>query len=459
MTGGKVYHNEATTLMQADILAAQRLYGLPASTPLSGGQVFGFNTNITGDIRPFYDFTQNTSPVVTIWDMGGNNTLDLSGFSTPANINLNPGTFSSAAGMVNNIAIAQGTRIDTAIGGPGDDTIIANNDGDYLYGGAGNDTLTGGSGVDFLSGGPGNNTLNGGSNVDTALYSGSRALYAITQPSMGTFRISGPNTVDTLTNIEYAKFTDQTVRLLPGQGTVVNFAANPATYMAPVRDFDGNNLTGQGTQIRNPATGVLEAGAPWDGVSGWTLVGTADVNGSGAASHILFNNQIGRWAEVATESDGLTYFNNYSWAGDTRVVGIYIDPLVTSGAVQKGGPFDSQRRFQNDLFISNIKSILGYGGYNHDGYQEVYFSLTDGTAYLHALMWGDGNIQYANYQSETQVKDYLSSEGYGTGTWSNWFPDTQTQHAALPEVGVTPGSLDALVAPSQTSAFHLVTGA
>ena len=31
---------------------------------------------------------------------------------------------------------------------------------------------------------------------------------------------------------------------------------------------------------------------------------------------------------------------------------------------------------------------------------------------LRALMHADGNIQYANYQSEVQMSDYLTSKGY-----------------------------------------------
>jgi len=38
----------------------------------------------------------------------------------------------------------------------------------------------------------------------------------------------------------------------------------------------------------------------------------------------------------------------------------------------------------------------------------------DGTAYLRALMHVDGNIQYANYQNETQVREYLTSNGYSS---------------------------------------------
>ena len=36
----------------------------------------------------------------------------------------------------------------------------------------------------------------------------------------------------------------------------------------------------------------------------------------------------------------------------------------------------------------------------------------DGTAYLRALMHDDGNIRYANYQSEEQMSDYLTAQGH-----------------------------------------------
>ena len=145
---GLYYGNEPTTMMPLDILAIQRIYGLPTSTPLSGGQVFGFNSNIVGPIEPFFDFTKNTTPVVTLWDEGGGNTLDLSGFSQASSINLNDGTATSADGLTDNILIAYGTKIDTAVGGAGNDTIVANADGDVLIGGGGADKLIGGAGAD-----------------------------------------------------------------------------------------------------------------------------------------------------------------------------------------------------------------------------------------------------------------------------------------------------------------------
>ena len=60
------------TPMMLDILAAQRLYGPATSGPLAGdNHIFGFNSNIAGPIKPYFDFTQNTQPVVTIWELRG----------------------------------------------------------------------------------------------------------------------------------------------------------------------------------------------------------------------------------------------------------------------------------------------------------------------------------------------------------------------------------------------------
>jgi serralysin len=399
-----------TTWMPLDILAIQRIYGQPAATPLSGGQIFGFNCNIAGAIRPFFDFTVNTAPIITLWDAGSGNTLDLSGFTTNSTVDLHPGTFSSCANLTNNIAIAFATTIETYVGGSGKDVVACNDYGDHVALGGGDDVVTGGAGNDALDGGAGNDALDGGSSVDTAVFSSNASAYSITQTSTGRFTVVGTDGTDTLTNIEYAKFDDQTMRLLPGTGSTVNFANAPSTYMAGIRDFDGNDL---------------------GGLASWKLIGTADVNGDGRAEHILFNREIGRWAEVGTEADGLTYFANNGWAGDTRVVGIYIDPLVANGTVVKNSDTDSQRRFQNDLMIDNIKSVLGQGDYDHNGLQEVYFSLTDGTAYLHAYMHADGNIQYANYQNKQQVIDYLTSNGISSSTWSGWFPSGQSVMAAV----------------------------
>jgi serralysin len=162
-----------TTPMILDILAAQRIYGPPTSGALVGGNaVFGFNSTIdpNGDpdhsIKRYFDFTINTHPVITIWDGGVNNTLDLSGWFTPSTINLNPGSFSSANGQTNNIGIAVGTVIETAKGGAGGDTIIGNVYANVLLGNGGDDALFGNDGGDSLNGGPGSDAITGGLGAD-----------------------------------------------------------------------------------------------------------------------------------------------------------------------------------------------------------------------------------------------------------------------------------------------------
>jgi len=167
--GGFIYDNSPTTIMMLDIMAVQRLYGAPTSTPFDGGQTFGFNCNIAGQTEKFYDFTIDTNPVVTIWDSGTGNTLDLSGYSTDSTIDLVPGTFSSCNGQVNNIGIMTDTRIDYAIGGNGDDTIAGNVHANHLLGGAGDDTLSGDAGSDKMYGGTGNDTMSGGDGDDHLL--------------------------------------------------------------------------------------------------------------------------------------------------------------------------------------------------------------------------------------------------------------------------------------------------
>ena len=206
------YFNVPTTMMILDILAAQQLYGAATTGPLaSGGQVFGFNSNIAGSIHNFFDFTLNTKPVITIWDGGLNNTLDLSGWNTASTINLNPGTFSSANGMVNNIGIAAGTVIETAIGGGGNDTIIGTSVNNTLKGNGGNDNLNGGQGNDTLYGGVGIDTVNGGAGWDKAVFGVASTNATIVHNANGTTTVTYAGGSETLTNVEVLKFTNTSV--------------------------------------------------------------------------------------------------------------------------------------------------------------------------------------------------------------------------------------------------------
>src|SRR5205807_2708294 len=79
------------------------------------------------------------APALTIYDSGGNDTLDCSGYSAAQVIDLRPGAFSSIGSLVNNIGIALNAVIEKAIGGTGNDRLIASDTGSTLSGGGGND--------------------------------------------------------------------------------------------------------------------------------------------------------------------------------------------------------------------------------------------------------------------------------------------------------------------------------
>jgi len=135
--------------------------------------------------------------------------------------------------------------------------------------------------------------------------------------------------------------------------------------------------------------------------------GKSDLDLDGYEEFIFTNAITSRWISVGIQKD----FNAHGESGNTRVIGIYTDPLVESGIIEKGSSYDSQSRLTNDLRIDNL-IYKKSGDFDSDGFQEVYWKTNDETAYLRVLMHADGNIQYANYQSEAQMNDYLTHKGY-----------------------------------------------
>ncbi len=191
--------------MLHDIAAVQRLYGANMTTR-TGDSVYGWNSNLDNEIWSVNDWKE--VPIAAIWDAGGEDTIDASGWSVGQSIDLREESFSSigayeygSSAMVNNIAIARGAKIENAVGGSGNDFLIGNGvdsdhvdargssydgsnrlDGregdDTLSGLSGDDMLIGGSGNDILIGGAGNDSLNGGAGYDIARFDGAYGGFA-----------------------------------------------------------------------------------------------------------------------------------------------------------------------------------------------------------------------------------------------------------------------------------------
>lgn len=344
----QIYNNSATTMMPLDIVAIQRLYGTPITTPFSGGQIYGFNTNIPPSslVRNFYDFNINTRPVVTLWNAGSNNTLDVSGFSSNSTINLNPGTFSSAGtsvnrfgttiSMVNNIGIAYDTAIDRLYTGTGNDSVLCNDNNNYIFCGTGT------------------NMINGAGGVDTAAYALSRATYTISRNG-GTVTLNGGGSIDTLTNIEFLAFSDRTISANAIGAPSRDFNADSKSDLL-MRYTDGSVATWlmdgpdllQGGLIGNPGLNWLPKDTGdfnGDGKSDILMqysdssIAAWRVDGTGFAGGNLIGNPGGNWqARVAADFDGSGNADILLQHTDSSIAVWYVNPSGTGlgGGVTTG---------------------------------------------------------------------------------------------------------------------------
>jgi hypothetical protein len=398
-TGKYLWDNTTVTPGALDILAIQRLYGLPVTTPLSGGQTFGFDCNIAGPIEPFFDFTQNTTPVVTLWDEGAGNTLDLSGYATPSTINLNPGDFSSCAGLTHNIDIAFGVQIDKAVGGSGNDTLIANNDGDALEGGPGNDTLIGGAGL------------------DTALYDVASTQASWTFNGAAWIVSAGADGTDTLTNIEQLQFTDRTVALAnlgfvaAGSQTSAALRGDPAQ---PVLYATGGVLFAD-ADSSGGAHGVSVTAAAGDFGA---LSATVERDSSGGSQGLIVWQYAVNDAAVASLAPGQFRTDAFT----LTVSGGYSPPAAQQITVTLGGGGSVVNTVSGGLSVSTVYDPhggpIGQESAQTNGGTTVYtYADGSGQVYAHRVTQdlGGGSFEYQDFDAAYDQRDATIHYALGNG--------------------------------------------
>jgi Ca2+-binding RTX toxin-like protein len=155
--------NQPQSYMQYDVAALQYLYGANFNTN-NGDSVYTFSQT-TGEM--FINGVGQGAPVgnkifLTIWDGGGNDTIDGSNYANGVTIDLRPGEFSTVdqAQLANNLAYQNLVNL-----APGNIamSLLYNNDSRSLIenakGGVGNDIFVGNSANNFLDGGAGSDTV------------------------------------------------------------------------------------------------------------------------------------------------------------------------------------------------------------------------------------------------------------------------------------------------------------
>jgi Ca2+-binding RTX toxin-like protein len=256
------------TPMVLDIAATQYIYGVN-------------NSYKTGD--DVYTFNPSSPFIKTIWDAGGDDTIDTTNFSTNCVIDLIPGNYSSIrfAKATNtggratydgtsNLGIAYNCYIENAKCGSGNDQIIGNDFSNELDGGDGNDFIIGGGGNDFLDwdidSRKGDDTLSGGIGNDWYCIQGND--YIVEYPS------EGVDTVFVATNYSIINTYLENIRAYSNSNENLQFTGN---------SFDNflQGALGNDTLIGGNGNDTIDGG---DGID------TVVLNGNYADYNKSFNN-------------------------------------------------------------------------------------------------------------------------------------------------------------------------
>ncbi|WP_309611306.1 FG-GAP-like repeat-containing protein [Sphingomonas sp.] len=428
-TGGQGFTlNRLGTPMIADILAVQTLYGLSTSTR-TGDTIYGYNTNAG---NPAFDAVAHGALAYTIYDSGGNDTIDYSGSTAAQKIDLTPGNFSNVNGYTGNVAIAPGVIIENALGGSGADALIGNGADNILSGRLGSDILTGGVGADLFR-----DTATG-LNGDTITDFAREDRIVITDGNSANFSASISGNILTYSG------GSLTLTAVPA-GRVVVSAATAGVQVAilgaaVLDDFNGdgrsdilwrNDDGSLGNWLGTANGGFTVNGGLLIGVStSWHVAGTGDFNGDGRAD-ILWRNDSGELSDWLGNTSGGFTPNNANASSS----------VATSWKIVGTGDFDGDGRddilWRNDdgtlgnwlgtatggfsvngsllVGVANRWQVVGTGDFNGDGRADVLWRSDSGEL-SDWLGTASGGLTPNNANSYTSVS--LSWKVVGTGDFN-----------------------------------------
>ncbi|EFH11360.1 proprotein convertase P-domain-containing protein [Teichococcus cervicalis] len=310
------------------------------AAPGNGGRLLGWSLQLFG-AAPGQDsehiFTNEYAALAAamperqvLRDEAGEDRINAAAVSGPVRIDLSGATESRIAGQ--RLVIAEGTVIEHALGGDGDDWLggnaadnhlIGNRGSDTLRGLEGNDILEGGAGDDLLIGDAGDDVLEGGPGADRMLGGAGDDLYRVDDPRDAVIEQEGEGYDTVRASIDYALPAHvERLELLPG----ARIGAGNALGNVIIGHDGGVRLLGlAGDDVLRGGAGddVLEGGEGQDRLEG----GAGDDRLLGGAGNDLLLGGEGRdWLEGGGGGDRLE-----GGAGDDHLFGQEGDDILLGG--------------------------------------------------------------------------------------------------------------------------------
>ena len=243
------------------------------------------------------------------------------------------------------INLSNGTaRDDGGAGGIGNDTII---EIENVIGGSGNDIIIGDDNANILQGGAGDDFIDGRGGQDTAVFSGSYGQSTITIVD-GVLRVTGPDGVDTIENVENFAFTESPNIVVGLEDTAISL------------DIAAHVPAAEGAQS------IIIQGVP---------------EGAQLSSGTLLEN--GSWLLNTTDLDGLTLTGAVNSAEDfTLSVSTYGQDFLTAVDQAASNYLESQIDPETGEPIQTFENFIAEGGSALElvsGAAQSFFPNTSGT--------------------------------------------------------------------------------
>jgi hypothetical protein len=397
-------HLPIVTPQVADVLAIGSLYGL-SKTTRAGNTTYGFNST-SGNAS--YDAALYPNVSYTVFDSGGVDTLDYSGFASNQVIDLNAEAFSNVGPGVGNVVIARGTLIENAIGGSGADRLIGNSANNLLSGNLGSDILIGGAGADtfcdYAAGFKGD--------LIADFSEGDRITFADPNATTFSYFLKGKAIAFDGGSLTLGVVPLGTIiaRAAPAGGvdlivSEVTQATLNGSFSSGGADFNGDGRSdillvhpnGNLTNWLGQSGGLFSSNheaASYALPSGWRPVRSGDYNGDGR-SDLLLRNSDGSVTEWLGRADGgyswnpaATYALHQAWEvagssdfngdGNDDLLLVHANGSVTNWLGQANGTFFSNHAAASYSLPPGWK-VAAIGDFNGDGRDDVLLRNIDGS--------------------------------------------------------------------------------